>query len=300
MFDNINTLKNPSEFDHEDLALSPFATFEDEYIEEEKRYTMPTTITELDSALLAAVNKTLITTSALLKVQLENSGIHTEMPTLKYRLKRLTAAEFLIAYRFRTNNGGKSSNLIYRLGWRGAGYLKAQGIHANKTSYLATISSDPMSCKKILSAAQMAVRSNLPMGKMEFAQPVFVPSRDPSQKSTKIFRPQCVLQGLDRTIFFEAVRKGADWQEWMEEKLTRMEAVCKERQANIPIHNPAVVLIAESSDHMRQIAKCIQHNKKYPFEVLLTADPLVYERPQDCLYIIQPKKKSFWDMLLAG
>lgn len=299
MFNKINTLKNPAEFDHEDLTLSPFANYDGEYIEEEKRYPAPASITEFDAALLRAINKSLITTQALLLVQLKNSGIYAETSMLKYHLRKLTAGQFLMAYRFKSPDGSHSSYLIIKLGWRGAGYLKGQGIHVNKTSYLATISSDAMACKKLLSVAQLAIRANLSMDKMEFAQPVFVPSRDSSQKATKIFRPQCVLQDHDRTIFLEAIRKGTDWQEWMEEKLTRMEAVCKARQANIPIHNPAVVLIAESSDHMHQIAKRIQNNK-YPFEVFLTADPLVYERPQDCLYILQPKKKRFWDMLLAG
>lgn len=298
MFTNVTIMNDPAEFDHEDLTLSPFANYDGEYIEEEKRYPAPASITEFDAAILRAINKSLITTQALLLVQLKNSGIYAETSMLKYHLRKLTAGQFLLAYRFRSPDGSRSSNLVYRLGWRGAGYLKAQGTHVNKTSYLATISSDAMACKKLLSAAQLAIRTNLPMDKMEFAQPVFVPSRDPSQKATKIFRPQCVLQDHDRTIFLEAVRKGTDWQEWMEEKLTRMETVCKARQANIPIHNPAVVLIAESSDHMRQISESIQNNK-YPFEVFLTADPLVYENPGNCLYSM-PKKKSFWEMLLAG
>lgn len=296
MFNNAIKLNNANEFIMEDASSSPFAVFADETSVHEKRYSMSATPTDVDDAILHIVNKTMFSTSAILMVQLKNMGVDVDITNVKNRLRRLSEAEFLAAYRFKLPNGRQSSHLAYRLAWRGAGYLKANGVQPRMTTYLAGISEDATAVKKILSAAQFVIRTKVPFDTVQFCQPVFVPSKDPTRKSSKIFRPQAVIQA-DRTTFVEAVRQNANWETELMEKLARMEIVYRSRQTNIPVRNPALILVAESATHVRMLLRMMER-KPVSFEVYITADPLVYATPKKYLYTL--KRTSFWTSLFAS
>ncbi len=299
MFNNINVTKllSAKEFIMEDASSSPFAVYADETSVHEKRYSLPATPTEVDKAILHIINKTMFSTSAILMVQLKNMGVDVDITNVKNRLRRLSEAEFLAAYRFKLPDGGKSSHLAYRLAWRGAGYLKANGVQPRMITYLASISEDATAVKKILSASQMLIRTGASLDTVQFCQPVFVPSKDPTRKSSKIFRPQAVIQSNDRTIFVEAVRQNANWETELMDKLARMEIVCRSRQTNIPVRDPALVLVAESAAHMGMLLRMMER-KPVSFQVYITADPLVYTNPKACLYTL--KRANFWTSLFAS
>lgn len=296
MFNNAIKLNNANEFTMEGASSSPFAVYADEISVHEKRYSLPATPTEVDKAILQIINKTMFSTSAILIVQLKNMGVDVDITNVKNRLRRLSEAEFLAAYRFKLPDGGKSSHLAYRLGWRGAGYLKANGMQPRMTTYLAGISEDATAVKKILSAAQLAIRTGVTLDDIQFCQPVFVPSKDPTRKSSKIFRPQAVIQS-DRTIFVEAIRQNANWETELMDKLARMEIVCRSRQTNIPVRDPALILVAESTAHMGMLLRMMER-KPASFQVYITADPLVYATPEACLYTL--KRANFWTSLFAS
>lgn len=295
MFTNVNVISNVKDFTVEDTSSSPFAVYPNETIVAEHRHSFCVRPTEVDDAILHIINQTLFCTCALIMVQLREMGIEVEVTNVKHRLQRLCESEFLQAYRFRLPNGGKSSNLVYRIAWRGAGYLKAQGTSVRMTTYLANISENPTAVKKILAAAQFVIRTGVSLDSTQFCQSVFVPSNDPSHKSEKIFRPQTVIQADDRTIFVEAVRQNKNWETEILDKLARMETVCKAKQTNLPIHNPALILVAESAAHMQMLLRMMER-KSVSFPIYITADILVYTSPKSCLYTL--KSKKFWTSLL--
>lgn len=297
MFTNVNVISNVKDFTVEDTSSSPFAVYPDEAIVSEPRHSFCVRPTEVDDAILHIISRTLFCTCALIMVQFREMGIEADVANVKHRLQRLCESDFLQAYRFRLPSGGRSSNLVYRLAWRGAGYLKAQGttVHSRMTTYLAKSSEDPTAVKKILSAAQFVIRTGVSLDSTQFCQPIFVPCNDPSRKSEKIFRSQTVIQADDRTIFVEAVRQNKNWETELLDKLARMETVCKAKQTNIPIHNPALILVAESAAHMQMLLRMMER-KPVSFPIYITADLLVYTSPKSCLYML--KSKKFWTSLL--
>lgn len=297
MFTNVNVISNVKDFNVEDTSSSPFSVYPNETIVAEQRHSFCVRPTEVDDAILHIINRTLFCTCALIMVQFREMSIEADVANVKHRLQRLCESEFLQAYRFRLPNGGKSSNLVYRIAWRGAGYLKAQGTSVRMTTYLANISEDPTAVKKILSAAQFVIRTGVSLDSTQFCQPIFVPCNDPSRKSEKIFRPQTVTQADDRTIFVEAVRQNKNWETELLDKLARMEKVCNAKQTNIPILNPALVLVAESTTHMQMLLRMMER-KPISLPIYITADPLIYATPKSCLYTL--KSKGFWASLFAS
>ena len=295
MFNNVNVLTSAN-FTLEDSISSPFAVYANETITHEKKYPVPIAPTSIDHEILKIVAKTLFCTSALIIVELSKSGIPYEVTNVRNRIIRMCEAEFLMGYRFRTE-GGRSSHIAIRLGWRGIGYLKANGIQPRLGTYLAKVSEDPVVTKKILSAVQYVIRTNVPMDEVSFCQPVFVPCKNPTKKSTRIFRPQAIVQKADRTVFIESIRQDQGWEANILEKLGRIESVCRAHSMNIEVKSPALVLVAENSTHLRMLLRMIE-KRGCSIPVYFTADSLVYANPETCLYQL-PKSKSFWTYLFA-
>lgn len=297
MMNPVTTLKNSTEFNHEDNVQTPFAIFEHETIIPAKNLPASILPTELDYHILSIVEKTLFCTSALIRVQLERCGIEFDETNVKRRIKRMCESDFLEGYRFQTADEKLSAYAVYKLGWRGAGFLKAHGTHPRLNAYLANVCKDPIQTKKILSAAQLVIRTGLQLEDTAFCQAVFVPTKN-STKSTKIFRPHAIVRTGQETLIIEAVRQNEGWADNFLEKLGRMETVCRSRSTNVPIHNPALVLVAENCAHMNMLLHMLER-RGCTIPVYFTADTLVFSSPHDHLFALQ-KKKTFWHTLLAG
>lgn len=296
MFNNVTVL-NGNGPALEDLATSPFAVYPGETITQEKKAISPITPTDLDKAILSIVCKTLFCTSALILLQLERTNVPHDISNVKNRIVRMCESQFLMGYRFKTSTGGRSSHLAYRLGWRGVGFLRANGIQPRLGAYLASISEDATLTKKILSSVQFVLRTNLPLETVSFCQAVLVPSKDPNKKTTRIFRPQAVIQLPKGTVFIESVRQDSDWESSFHEKLNRIESVLRSHQTNIPVSNPSIILIAENAVHMQMLLHMIDKRGSL-CPVYFTADTLVYSSPDHCLYQL-PKRKNLWQCLFA-
>jgi len=297
MFNNIQNLQSYRAFTLEDNSTSPFAVYENETISHEKKYPIPITPTRIDHEILTILSNAHFCTTALILAELSKQRIPFEESNVRNRIHQMCKAEFLMGYHFYTEDGGRSSHMALRLGWRGVGYLRAQGIQTKLGTYLANVAEDPVVTKKILSAVQYIIRSDIPLEDVQFCQAVFAPAKDAS-KSKKIFRPQGVVQSADKTVFLEAIRQTQNWQTQLAEKLNRIEAVCRARTTNITVRNPTLVLIAESCTHMRMILSMLE-KRGCSIPVYFTADTLVYRNPDACLYQL-PKSKRFWTSLFAS
>lgn len=299
MFNNVTILNASADFTCEDYSRSPFEVYANESITFEQKPMIPIMPTDIDREILEIVGKTTFCTSALILCQLEKKNVPFEASNVKNRIHRMCEAEFLMGYRFRTAEGGRSSHQALRLGWRGVGFLRAHGTQPRLGAYLASISEDPTQTKKILSAAQLVIRTGVALEDVSFCQAIFVPSKNPAKKSTRLFRPQAVVHDGDQTAFIESVRQNEGWVEYLLDKIYRIESVCRTaKDANIEIKNPTLVLVAENCTHMNMLLRMIER-RGCSIPVYFTADSLVYSSPDRCLFALR-KKKSFWDMFLAG
>lgn len=282
---------------------SPFAVYNNEQlvkVSSDVETIITSTNNELDKLLIFAVGELKVSTSSLLQAVLHNCGIKdVTQKDIQRRLKLLSNSEFLDAYRFEENNtnNARSSNKIYLLGWRGAGLLKSNGKKLRLGNYLKEL--DATQVKKILSATQYLIRSGFNINEFSMCEPVFSPSKKSDGKTSKIFRPQAIVRGT-KTMFVEAVRQNLGWRKELLNKLERIAAVSQAKEHNIDFakQNTSLLLIAENTEHMKQIMRLVESEYIcYPVKISYTADTLTYACPENCLYSIKP---SFFASLFSA
>lgn len=276
---------------------SPFAVYYGETFENATGEVMPHfEPSELEQLILIMVDKFLVVTSILLCEAIKSLQVgNITQADIQGRLKKLANAGFLVKHVFSTPDGNHSATAVYKLGFRGIGYLKGLGKRARLQGYLAQ--SDATHIKRILSAVQFVVKQKVAPEDYEICPIVMVPTKDPEMRTDKIFRPQAMICSEDRTVFVESIRQNETWKQEIVDKLNRIATVINSKKKNIPIQNPALVLVAESTKHMQEIIKLVESEYVYPkIEIFYTADPIIYTQPESCLYQI---KRNFWDTLLA-
>ena len=239
---------------------------------------------------------------SLLAVQLQQDfGIDVHVPQLKRRIHHLLGAQYLQGYRFVSVDGSESNTIAIRLGWRGVGVLKSMAnVFPQKTGYLASIANDPVAVKKILAAAQFVVRSGVLTDSVSFAKTVCQEGPRNPKAIAPIVRPHAAIQSEGQTIFVESVRSDPGFEQGLLEKLRRYNLCCKAKNMNLPLHNPVVVLVAESAENMRMVMQTIA-NEHFDFQVIFSGDVNIYEDVSNSLYKLPEKaKKPFFARLLAG
>lgn len=273
---------------------SPFAVYDNEQLVKvgaDAETIITSTNNELDKLLIFAVGELKVSTSSLLQAVLHNCGIKdVTQKDIQRRLKLLSNSEFLDAYRFEENNTNiaRSSNKIYLLGWRGSGLLKSSGKKLRLGNYLKEL--DATQVKKILSATQYLIRSGFNINDFSMCEPVFVPSKKDNGKAQKIFRPQAIINGAE-TIFIESVRQNCGWKKELLNKLERIAAVAQAKEHNINFDKgkTSLLLIAENTEHMKQIMKFVDAQYLcYPIKVCYSCDTLTYTCPEKSVYSIKP------------
>jgi len=293
----VNTISRIDESPSKNDIRSPFAVYEGEEfqtipIEEPRGHFNPT---EIDQLIMVMTEKLLVVTTIMLKEAIENLGVGgvTQMDIQK-RVKALASAGFLTKHTFETEDN-RSSYKVYKLGWRGVGYLKSIGIRPRMGEYLARC--DATNIKKILAAGQYIVKQKIDIDNYQMAEVIFVPATSRDAVKDRIFRTQAILQGENGSIFLEAVRKNENWKQDLLEKMKRISAVVRTKKYNTEIKNPMLILLAESEEHMKEVMKLIDESFfYYPISILYSADTSVYTCPDSCLYEV---KRSFWDTLRA-
>lgn len=294
----INKISRISECPDVDGVHSPFMVYTGEdFIEvPPKEYRGHFKPTELDQLILVMTGKLLVVTSIMLKEALARLEVgNVAQGDIQKRLNLLTSAEFLSKHGFVTDMG-KAASKVYKLNWRGVGYLKSIGIKPRLGEYLTK--SDATHIKRILSVAQYVLKQAIDVESYKMCEIVLVPSKDPEIPTNKIFRPQAVIQTQEGTVFVESVRQNQNWQKEILDKLRRISAVMKARTQNISIQNPTLVLVAETVQHMKDVMELIDLEYfYYTIPILYTADSLVYTEPNRCLYDM--KKRNFWETLFA-
>lgn len=269
---------------------SPFAVYANEQLVkiQTNSETIITSIkNELDKLLIYTVSELKISTSSLLETLIHNFGVKdVTQKDIQRRLKVLSASEFLDTYRFE-NRTAQSSNKIYMLGWRGAGFLKSSNSKKLRLgNYLKEL--DATQTKKILSTTQYLIKSGFDLASFSMCEPVFVPS---NKNDGKIFRPQSIVRtGTETVLFIEAVRQNNEWKPDLINKLDRIVAVAQAKKNNIDFvkQNTSLLLIAENTEHMKQIMKLVNsYYIYYPIRIIYSADTLTYAYPENCLYSIK-------------
>lgn len=294
----INVISKISECQAVDRIDSPFAVypgeqFENVPVDEPRGHFEPT---QLDQLILIMTEKLLVVTSMLLQEALKGLGLEdVTQEDIRKRLKVLSSAEFLSKHVFASETSRALSN-VYKLGWRGVGYLKSIGIKPRLGEYL--MKSDATHIKRILSVGQYVVKQGIDVEAYKMCEIVLVPTKDPEIPTNKIFRPQAVIQTQEGTVFVESIRQNQNWKKEVLDKLQRISAVMKARTQNISIQNPTLVLVAETVQHMKEVMELIDSEYfYYTIPILYTSDSLVYTKPENCLYDV--KKKNFWESLFA-
>lgn len=282
---------------------SPYRVYVGEKISEEVRSPITMQITPLDKQILICVNRTLLSHSALLKVQLKRMfGIDVNIHQLQRRIHHMIAANYLMGHKLISPDGSKCATIFIRLGWRGAGVLKAApNEFPQKQGYLASVMENPTQAKKILATAQFLVRCGVDLDKVSCSKTVLEDGakRNAGKKDAAIVRPHAIIQDDQTTVFVEAVRQDMGWQDDLLNKLHRLDECCRHAsRMNITIQKPTIILLAESSIHQREVMALLA-DQRYNFKVIFTNDVNVYERPGECLYTL-PVKRSFFEKLLVG
>ena len=258
---------------------SPFAIFDQDEkltrVESQMRISMY--ITDLDRAILLAVNDTLVSTSSLLFKRLQSREDVINQTTIKQRLNKLWKAEFIDKYQYINEDGSYSASKTYTLGYRGRGLVKSIGIKPNKTSYLQEIlENEPQQIKRLLSAQQFAVYFGA--NKFKVGETVFVPNMRGNAK--KIFRPHATVTSSDgQTLFIESVRNATGEFDRLISKLHRISEVLKHAsKANIQLSGTvSVILVCEDIMHMNNLTEQLRHSKlKLCFNLQITNDLDIY------------------------
>ena len=282
---------------------SPFAVYDSEQlvkVHTKSETIITSTNNELDKLLIFAVSELKVTTSSLLETVVHNCGVEdVTQRDIQRRIKLLCASEFIDAYRFEENNKDRtrSSNKVYMLGWRGAGLLKSSGKKLRLGNYLKEL--DATQVKKILSATQYLIRSGFNINEFSMCEPVFSSSKKCNGKTSKIFRPQAIVNGPE-TMFLESVRQNPEWKKELLNKLERIATVAQAKDHNINFAkaNTSLLLIAENTEHMKQIMKFVDAQYLcYPIKICYSSDTLTYTCPEKSVYSIKP---SFFASLFSA
>lgn len=294
----INKMNRISECPDVDGVHSPFMVYIGEQFVEvpPKEYRGHIKPTEIDQFILIMTEKLLVVTSVMLHEAITRLGVgNVTQGDIQKRLRLLTSAEFLSKYDF-VSDMGRAASKVYKLNWRGVGYLKSIGIKPRLGEYL--MKSDATHIKRILSVGQYVVKQGVDVESYKMCEIVLAPTRNPEIPTHKIFRPQAVIQTTEGTVFVESVRQNQNWQIEILDKLKRISTVMKARTQNISIQNPTLVLVAETTQHMKEVMELIESEYfYYTIPILYTADSLVYTEPNRCLYDV--KKRNFWETLFA-
>lgn len=281
---------------------SPFAVYDNEQlvkVRTDAETIITSTHNELDKLLIFVVGQLKVTTSLLLETVLHNCNVKDiTQKDIQRRLKLLSHSQFLDAYRFEESNTNRarSSNKIYMLGWRGAGLLRSNGVKLRLGHYMKEL--NPTQIKKILSATQFLIKSGFDINDFSVCEPVFVPSKTDNEKTTKIFRPQGIVNSSE-TRFIESVRQNLGWKKELLNKLERIAAVAQAKKHNIELDKAttSLILIAENTEHMKQIMKFVNAQYLcYPIKICYTSDTLTYTYPEKSIYSIKP---SFFASLFS-
>ena len=270
---------------------SPFAVYEGEQLVKTVRHqsgTSTISITnDIDKLIIVAVNRYLVVTSVLLQKALQSMGVVLIQKDLQKRLRVLAAGEFLDAFRFQSPTA-RSSNVVYMMGWRGVGFLKANGIKPLGGLYLKELS--PTQIKQLLSAAQFLIKTEVDIDDFVMRELVVVSGK---ADDGKIFRSPAVVRQAEETILIESVRKCSDWETHVSDKLQRIDSVVTDKgDRNVPIckQGLSVLLVAEDTIHMQQVMRLIEKRfRSLSMPVLFTCDSLTYSQPDTCVFSLAKK-----------
>lgn len=250
------------------------------------------TLDSRDMAILALVNRHRVVTAyqVLDLLNAMGAGEHGGYGDLFGRMDRLSEAALLEKYEYSSGASSNRPDAFYKLGQRGGRVLSGKGIRPQMYHYLSSM--DLSSYFRLLSVNQFLTKKQITEN-INLARSIFVP--DMPEKYT--IRPQGILQFEEKTYFLEAVRQTPGWEEALQAKLDRYDALfaCG-MSLNIRMADPTVILIAESAAHCRRI---MERTERRTTDFLYTADDLVYTRPNECLYHLAKKPRSAFAALLS-
>lgn len=269
--------------------LSPFSVFEGEelvrFVPECPRSIF---LSDLDKMILVILNTYHLLTSALLTTALENLGLKNfNQSDIQNRLRLLSESAFIEKGEFRSLTG-KSANKLYSLGFRGRGWLKANGKRVVLAGYLEKL--DACDAKRILSVNQFLIRSKKSFEDSLICQPIFVTNNLGERKDDMIFRAFGLVRQDDCDYIVESVRRSDTWKNDLTNKMARIEKVVKSKRLNLekPLKNPVITLICEDERHLLE---CMDTLKDSKLTLRYSHDLAIYKDADNCLSL-PPKKES--------
>ena len=262
--------------------VSPFATYAAEelvrYIPEAPRSLF---LTDLDKMILIVLNKYQVLTSALMVSALRNLGLENfNQSDIQNRLRLMSDAAFTVRSEFRSATG-RSANKVYTLGYRGRGWLKANGKRVALAGYIDNL--DVSDVKRLLSVNQYLIRTNKDFESVAVCQPVFVTDSNGQKKDDMIFRAFGFVTTETNDVIVESVRRSENWKVDLENKMARIEKVVKSKRAtnlSRTLKTPTIILICEDDCHM---SECMGILSRSNLNLHFCHDLGVYSDANNCL-----------------
>ena len=231
----------------------------------------------VNTAILGAANRLQCSTEYQVTDLLNGMGMKCKYSDVRNRMFQMAGTGLLDHYRYDTD-GHAYTHSFFTIGTSGRVFMRSLGKTAAELPYDAE--GESAKVLKLLSANQYLTKAGVSAADFETAVKIHVRG-----DTYRAFRPQAVFTSAEgATIFIECIRREPNWQTALAKKFMRADAALSSgKPMNIPVSSPVMLFIAEDSAHCREIMELIGR-EKFAFHMLFTADDLVYNHPQLCLY----------------
>ena len=253
-------------------------------------------IGEIEKAILFTINRLVFATSLQITYYLKKSGYQIESKTVARKLTRLKEKSFVRQIEFVSENS-ISSYKAYYLGYHGTGLLRALDVKTYSQGYVSEIKT--FKIKSILASNQLLTQ--VMNDDLEFEVSKVIVN---DNIRGCIVRPQSILKFKDHTFLVEVVRKTPDWQEKLNQKLSRYDVVLENYQ-NLNVEfktKPKLIIQGESYEHMFEIMKLYEENNYEHIDIIFTFDRILLYQLENAFFVISKDthKKGILSFLFRG
>ena len=258
---------------------SPFALVTDEYktvvSAEHARFV---NLSESQGEILKICNSLLFVTERMISQYLESLNYDVDRTYLHNELYFLADAGYLRRIKLGRTSSTSIFN-IYTVGYKGAGWLKANAYKSRLHGYVEQC--ECLQIKKILAANQVMIEMGYLSAESYLSGQMVVDKK--INATSNLFRAHCLVQDKDKQIIVEAVRNTKDYKKELLEKLERIEKTLKTQIKQ----KTELIITVENSKMMQELKQELEIHRYRNFDVYLIYDRLLLENRKEKLLKIQ-------------
>ena len=272
---------------------SPYRIYnEDETLETEQSTAKWTVYPDkTDQVLLLFLNQFLISTSLLLFGICQHTGLVISRDALGSRLKKLFNGGLLVRLRFASpSTDTASATRIYMLSATGREYVRRLGRPVRLSGYLDKL--DAPTAKRLL-ASQAFLLSRQDWSISDVSAAAIIAERSDADIMDHLFRCNLMLRSADTVWFIDTMRRTPGVEEYLLEKLKRINDTLSCSCLNISLggKRPKVILVAEDFSHMSSLMQEVKKLRcPLRYDIVFTNDYDIYSNSgnaDDCMYPIE-------------